>query len=204
MAAFSPARRVVLVLPNALTVMRLAVAVLFPFMAPGVRLPALIIAAVSDALDGWIARRFGATSWTGALLDAAADKVLAVVVLGTFAVEGLVPLWSLPLLLARDLAVAGIYGLVVLRREWWVFRHIKARMLGKLTTFLVLALVIAVLAWEAAVPALLAAAAVMSIAAGTDYMTVFIRSHRRWAERSSSRPRSAADPSDASRCAPGA
>jgi phosphatidylglycerophosphate synthase len=162
-------------LPNALTAARLAIALAFPLLGPGVRLPALIFAALSDGLDGYIARRFGATSWTGALLDAAADKALAIMVLGTFAYEGTVALWQLPLLLARDIAVGVIYLWIVLLREWRAFRLVKARTLGKLTTVLVFTFVIAVLAWPAAAAVLFWPAAAVSVAAALDYLVVFWR-----------------------------
>jgi cardiolipin synthase (CMP-forming) len=202
MASHPLARRVVAAIPNALTVMRLAVAVLFPLLGPAARLPALLAAALSDVLDGYLARRLGATSWTGALLDAAADKLLALVVLATFAVEGLVLLWQVPLLLARDLAVGAIYALVALRREWWVFRKIRPRLAGKLTTLAVLTLVIAILAWPAAARVLFWPAAAVNVWAGIDYLIVFTRAHRRHYGQTSSHQPSAADPSDASRCAP--
>jgi phosphatidylglycerophosphate synthase len=165
-------------LPNALTAARLAIALAFPLLGPGVRLPALIFAAVSDALDGYIARRFGAMSWTGALLDAAADKVLAIMVLATFTYEGLVEVWQLPLLLARDIAVGIIYLYIVMIRRWDAFRHVKARTAGKLTTVFVFSYVIAVLAWPAAAALLFWPAAAISVAAAVDYLVVFQRAHR--------------------------
>jgi phosphatidylglycerophosphate synthase len=202
MASSAPARRFVAAVPNALTIMRLGVAVAFPLLGPGVRLPALIFAAISDALDGHIARKFAATSWTGALLDAVADKLLALIVLATFVVEGRVLLWHLPLLLARDLSVAAIYALVALRREWWAFREIRARFAGKLTTTMLFALVIAILAWPAVARVLFWPAAAVSLWAAADYLAVFMRLHRQ-RRGSSSEPRpSGAEQSAASRSSP--
>jgi phosphatidylglycerophosphate synthase len=173
--------RLVAYVPNALTAARLIIAVAFPFLGPAVRLPALVFAALSDALDGFIARRFGVTSWTGALLDAAADKALAVIVLATFTYEGLLQLWHLPLLLARDIAVALIYLYIMVKREWTAFRRVRPRLPGKLTTVFLFALVIAVLAWPAAARVLLWPTAAVSIIAAVDYLLVFRRAQMRHA-----------------------
>src|SRR5690606_13949851 len=64
-------------------------------------------AALSDGLDGWVARRFGYTSRFGAWLDPAADKLLMIsCMLALFAV-GAAPLWLAVLVILRDLLIAA-------------------------------------------------------------------------------------------------
>ena len=67
----------------------------------------LLIAGLSDAADGWLARRAGGgTSW-GARLDPLTDKVLIVAPLLWLASNQQLPLWAVWLLLARELLISG-------------------------------------------------------------------------------------------------
>ena len=53
-------------LPNVLTVLRIGMALAFPFVATSWRLALALAAGISDALDGWLARRFNAQTKLGA------------------------------------------------------------------------------------------------------------------------------------------
>ncbi len=67
----------------------------------------LLLAGLSDAADGWLARRAGGgTSW-GARLDPLTDKVLIAAPLLWFAASGTLPLWAIWILLARELLISG-------------------------------------------------------------------------------------------------
>jgi CDP-diacylglycerol--glycerol-3-phosphate 3-phosphatidyltransferase len=67
----------------------------------------LLLAGLSDAADGWLARRAGGgTSW-GARLDPLTDKVLIAAPLLWFAARGTLPLWAIWILLARELLISG-------------------------------------------------------------------------------------------------
>lgn len=68
-----------------------------------------ITASLTDALDGWAARRLGCTGNLGIFLDPLADKVFANVLLVYLACHhpGWIPLWAALLLLAREFAVQG-------------------------------------------------------------------------------------------------
>lgn len=159
-------------IPNALTGLRLVLACSFPFLPPGWRLGAALACAVSDALDGVLARRLGATTWVGALLDGVADKAFTVIVLVTLAAEGVLEWWQTALLLARDATVMLIYAYVAMRRKWGVFRAVAARPAGKATTLLLFAFIIGLLSWPASVPWLMTAAGAASVVAGVDYLLV--------------------------------
>jgi len=60
------------------------------------------VAAVSDAADGYLARRFGWQSELGGLLDPIADKLLLATVFITLSFLKLVPLWLMAAAVARD------------------------------------------------------------------------------------------------------
>ncbi len=62
-------------------------------------------AAVSDAADGFLAKRFGWQTRLGAVLDPAADKLLLATVFVTLAAVRLVPLWLMAAAVARDVII---------------------------------------------------------------------------------------------------
>src|SRR5262245_7297079 len=104
--------------PNLLSLSRLPLAaLLFVLIAKGIWPGALVVflvAALTDWLDGWWARRFNQGSALGRALDPLTDKVL---VCGAFiflipGVEaGLTP-WMVTIVVARELLVTGIRGMV--------------------------------------------------------------------------------------------
>ncbi len=65
------------------------------------------VAAVSDAADGFLAKRFAWQSSLGAVLDPAADKLLLATVFVVLAVLRLVPLWLMAAAVARDLIIVA-------------------------------------------------------------------------------------------------
>ncbi len=70
-----------------------------------------VAAGLSDALDGWLARRYGGNA-IGALMDPVADKALLVTMYITLAVVGELPDWLAILVVFRDVLIVG--GVVVL------------------------------------------------------------------------------------------
>lgn len=98
-------------IPNALCVFRmLLVAPIAVLLARGeywITMWVFALAAVTDGLDGFLAKRFGWTSELGKILDPLADKLLLVSVFITLAVLGLVPIWLAGTAVARDLTITG-------------------------------------------------------------------------------------------------
>lgn len=72
-----------------------------------------VAAALSDAVDGFLAKRFGLTTVLGAYLDPIADKVLLVGVYVTFGLQEHLATWLVILVVFRDLLIVG--GLVLLQ-----------------------------------------------------------------------------------------
>jgi cardiolipin synthase len=70
-----------------------------------------VAAGLSDALDGWLARRYGGNA-IGALMDPVADKALLVTMYITLAAVGALPAWLAILVVFRDLLIVG--GVIVL------------------------------------------------------------------------------------------
>ena len=69
-----------------------------------------IIAGVSDAVDGYLAKRFNMTSELGALLDPLADKALLVSIYIALGIWGAVPRWIVILVVSRDLMIFHACG----------------------------------------------------------------------------------------------
>lgn len=65
----------------------------------------ILVAGVSDGLDGYLAKRYGWQSRLGGLLDPLADKLLLVSVFVSLSLLGLVPVWLTVLVLLRDLVI---------------------------------------------------------------------------------------------------
>lgn len=98
-------------LPNLISLGRLILVPVSVDMIASQRWPEalaiFLIAGVSDAIDGWIARRFDLRSELGAYLDALADKALLICDYVTLAVVGVLPM-ALPLIVvSRDLMIIG-------------------------------------------------------------------------------------------------
>jgi cardiolipin synthase (CMP-forming) len=110
-----------------------------------------LIAALSDALDGYVAKRFNGVTPLGAVLDPVADKVLMDSLFLTLAFEGHLPAWVSMLVIGRDILIVG--GTLFLRMVAGRFR-VEPLLLGKASTFLQIALGGAVLAQLSVLPGL--------------------------------------------------
>ena len=90
-----------------------------------------IAAALSDGLDGYLAKRFGWTSDLGKVLDPAADKLLLVCVFVEGAWLGLIPWWLTAAVVARDVMI-GLGALIY--RLWFGPLHGRPTLLSKVNT----------------------------------------------------------------------
>ncbi len=105
----------VLTLPNALTLLRLlAIPVVLLLLLAERDVAAVgvfVLAAITDFLDGVIARRWGGTSYLGAVLDPVADRLMLSSVAVVLALRGILPFWAVAILVGRDvLALVGSFA----------------------------------------------------------------------------------------------
>ncbi|HEX8724578.1 MAG TPA: CDP-alcohol phosphatidyltransferase family protein [Gemmatimonadaceae bacterium] len=163
------ARRGIRQVPNWISFSRLLMAGAFVASdAMASRVTLIGLAAATDFLDGYIARRARVTSRWGALLDPIADRVFVLTVVSTFLFTGRIGTVGYFVILFRDLMTA--VGFLVARIIPWLRPvEFRARRSGKLVTVLQLATFIAVVARPAWVPALLAVVFVASCWAVADY-----------------------------------
>jgi CDP-diacylglycerol--glycerol-3-phosphate 3-phosphatidyltransferase len=123
-------------LPNILSLMRLALipVVLICLWFPG-RLGSLLaavffaVAAFTDLLDGFLARRYKTVTHVGKFLDPLADKLLVSLTMIMLIPLGRIPVWMVILIIAREMAVTGLRGIAVVEGK-----IIEASSLGKYKT----------------------------------------------------------------------
>jgi CDP-diacylglycerol--glycerol-3-phosphate 3-phosphatidyltransferase len=161
-------------LPNVLTLMRiLAVPVIVVALlgetpnGDALAAGGFALAAFSDGLDGYIARRRRDVTTFGKLMDPLADKLLIVAALVSLVSLGRLAAWVAMVIIARELAVTGLRAVAV---EQGVV--IAASWLGKLKTALQVAAVFALIIWNPsplAVDVLVYVAVAVTVISGADY-----------------------------------
>lgn len=170
-------------LPNLICVARIAL--VWPIVAAlksgnfGLAMLVFAFAAVSDGLDGYLAKRFNWTSDLGKLLDPAADKLLLASVFVSATWLGLVPRWLTAAAVARDVMIA--LGALVFA-VWFGPLRGRPTPLSKLNTLMQLGYLLAVMSQKAielpsapVLRALAVATLLTTIVSGLDYIAAFTR-----------------------------
>jgi CDP-diacylglycerol--glycerol-3-phosphate 3-phosphatidyltransferase len=170
-------------LPNTLTVLRIllvpvVVVALLDETPNGDAIAAGVfaLAALTDTLDGYIARSRGAITTFGKLMDPIADKLLVTASLVALVSLERLDAWIAMVIIAREFAVTGLRGVaaeqgVVIQASW----------LGKLKTMLQVAAIICLIAVDPAplgIDLLVYAAVAVTVISGVDYFFGFRRMAR--------------------------
>jgi cardiolipin synthase len=173
-------------LPNLICVARIALVVPIAITVHegDYRLTLLLfgVAAFSDALDGFLAKRFGWTTELGKVLDPLADKLLLVTVFIMLAVVGLTPVWLAGLVVSRDVVIGlGAWAFTL----WFGPLNGRPTAISKINTGVQLLYVLAAVAaagfeWPPAILVLLLGAAVLVTTgvSGLDYVMTYTRRAR--------------------------
>jgi CDP-diacylglycerol--glycerol-3-phosphate 3-phosphatidyltransferase len=111
----APEMREVINLPNTISLIRIGVIpiLFFLLLSPG-PLMSLVIAmlfiaaALTDLLDGYIARRYQIVTTMGKFLDPIADKLIVNTAMIMLIPIGRIPTWIVAIIIIRDFAVDGI------------------------------------------------------------------------------------------------
>jgi cardiolipin synthase (CMP-forming) len=125
--------------PNAISVARLAGVPVFLWLVLGPKadwwaVGLLILAGISDWLDGKLARAWNQQSQLGQVLDPAADRLYIAATLAGLAIRGIIPWWLVALLVSRELVVGA--ALLVLRRH--SYGPLQVSLVGKAATLCLL------------------------------------------------------------------
>jgi CDP-diacylglycerol--glycerol-3-phosphate 3-phosphatidyltransferase/cardiolipin synthase len=160
-------------LPNLISMLRLPLAAAFPFVArkPEAALAVLSAAALTDVLDGWLARRRDETTAIGAVVDPIADKVFAVTVMGMLRKQRKMPRWGVVALVTREILEAPLVIWVLANPPVRGTQRVEARanLPGKLATAVQFGAVVAAIALPRVARRLLVLAGITGVVAGLSY-----------------------------------
>jgi cardiolipin synthase len=137
----------------------------------------LLVAGISDALDGFIARRFDICTDLGSTLDPLADKLLIIASVLTLAQRDLLPLWLAVVIVIRDLIIVGGATAYYLRAGKI---EMTPSITSKLNTFIVVCLILLVIVTAAGMtqgaawlPVLIGCALFTTAISGVHYVLVW-------------------------------
>jgi cardiolipin synthase len=174
-------------LPNVITLLRLAAVPVVAWLIVQQRWEAacwlFLAAAVSDGIDGLLARWLNQLTQFGAALDSIADKALGVVTLVMLTQAGAIPLWVTLAILLRDsiivlgaLSYRGLAGHLEIHPTWLGKTHMAAE-------FVLLTLVLAglgnVLAVDAWLTVLFVSVFIIAVLSGVQYVWIWSAKARR-------------------------
>jgi CDP-diacylglycerol--glycerol-3-phosphate 3-phosphatidyltransferase len=120
---------------NSLSFIRAPLALLFLQENSSLRILAILLAMLTDCIDGYLARRSQSVSRFGAILDPAMDKFFVYFVMSVLFLENRIASWEVMAMLSRDFFLC-VYGLLMIATGRWkeiIFRAIRW---GKVTTAL--------------------------------------------------------------------
>ena len=133
------------------------------------------LAGLSDAVDGFLAKKFGMQSRLGRYLDPIADKVLLVSIFLVLGSQGHLPLWLVILVVSRDILIGGGLLLLYLFDQPYEPKPFFSSKINTGVQIILAASVIAVFAFpleesSSYVQILVVAAASTTVASGTEYL----------------------------------
>jgi CDP-diacylglycerol--glycerol-3-phosphate 3-phosphatidyltransferase len=169
MASVETRSRALSALPNIISLSRLILAAAFVADdRPTARLVLIVIAALTDFLDGWVARRSNTTTRWGALIDPFADRVFALVAVSTLLFTGQLSTVGYFVMISRDLMTA--VGFLVARAVSWLRPvEFRARLSGKVVTVLQFVALIAIIRFPSATMPMLWTVGIASVYSIVDY-----------------------------------
>lgn len=176
-------------IPNALCVLRMLMAIpVALLLARGVFDVTLVVfgvAAITDGLDGFLAKRFHWTSELGKALDPLADKILLVTAFITLALVNrepngapLIPIWIVVPVVARDIVIT--VGAIIYVNTVGPLTEARPTIISKLNTLFQIAYILAIVAtaalgvtWTILIAVLSTIVVVTTISSGIDYIATY-------------------------------
>jgi cardiolipin synthase len=141
--------RILRAAPNLLTLLRLGMT---PWIAWSIlehnfplAIGIFVTVAITDSLDGWIARRYRAITRAGALLDPVADKALLSTIYICLGVSGAIPVWLVYVVFGRDLFILLLAAAALL---FTPLRDFPPSVWGKVSTFVQVVCAVTVMVWK--------------------------------------------------------
>ncbi len=165
-------------IPNIITSLRLLLVPVLVYLLWQQRFDAAVglflVAGLSDALDGYIAKRYNLCTWLGSVLDPLADKALIISSVILLSWLGLLPWWLTMLVVGRDIVIViGAGAFLVMTGEL----EMAPSYLSKLNTFVQIVLIFLTISQAARMvpaydwhPFLYGLTALFALASGGDYV----------------------------------
>ncbi len=172
-----------LTLPNVITFTRLCSVPLSVWLVMGHHFAQafflFLAAGLSDAIDGWLARRNGGGNSVGALLDPIADKVMLVTMYVTLAAVKVLPDWLAILVVFRDAVIVGGIVVLSLSGQSVLIRPLYVSKLNTALQIVLVAVSLLLSGFGLAAPALMLGlvwlVATTTLASGAAYVWVTVR-----------------------------
>ena len=169
--------------PNFITIARLLGVPLIVWLMIADRFLAatllFVVAGISDAADGFIAKRFGAASELGAYLDPIADKALLVSVFVTLGFSGALPAWIIVLVVSRDLFIIGAMLLAYMLSHPMAVHPLWVSKMNTVAQIVLIGFVLADRSgfpvYDTVVRVSVLAVAVLTVASAAAYLVAWIR-----------------------------
>jgi cardiolipin synthase (CMP-forming) len=169
-------------IPNALCVLRMLMAIpvaaLLVAEDYGATLLVFGVAAISDGLDGFLAKRFKWTSELGKALDPLADKILLVTAFITLSYMNRVPMWITVPVVLRDVVITA--GAITYVNTIGPLTEARPTNISKINTLLQIVYILVVVAapalgvtWLSAIAVLATLVIVTTVASGIDYIATY-------------------------------
>lgn len=170
-------------LPNLISILRILLVPLIVWLISqeiySIALTVFCVAAISDALDGMLARLLKCQSKLGAYLDPLADKALLVSIYIALNLKNILPTWVVIAVVFRDIMIIfGTYMLFMFEKNV----EIKPILISKLNTFLQLLLIIYLLialslklTISYVESALFLAVGITTVLSGTAYLLIWLK-----------------------------
>jgi cardiolipin synthase len=170
-------------LPNIITVGRIVIVPLVVWAIAGGQFRfafwLFVLAAVSDAIDGFLAKRLQAKSDFGAYLDPLADKALLMSIYVTLGIDGQLPLWIVIAVVSRDIMILGAIVVAWLVEKPLIIQPLVVSKINTMAQILLAALVLAANGYEfnpgPAFEAALALVAVLTGLSAAAYLVAWMR-----------------------------
>lgn len=130
-----------------------------------------VVAAITDGVDGYVARHYNQVTNFGKFIDPLADKLLVTAALICFVADGSMPDWVTVVILAREFMVTSLRTVAVAQNV-----VIAASIWGKIKTVVQIVLVVAIMIlpdypiFEILKQILIYAALIITVLSGADYM----------------------------------
>ena len=128
------------------------------------------VAAITDAIDGYLARKMGLVTNFGKLMDPLADKLLVCSALVAFVASGTLPAWAVIVMISREFYVSGLRQLAVEQNIVLAATNgAKFKTIAQIVLIIYILLPFEMIVFDLAITAIMLVAVIASVVTAVDY-----------------------------------